>query len=40
MKDLWKVDLDAFLEKLDVRNAMLLGYIIHIDKEHDLWQKN
>ena len=31
VKDLWKVDLDTFLEKLDVRNAMLLGCIIHID---------
>ena len=31
VKDLWKEDLDAFLEKLDVRYTMLLGYIIHID---------
>ena len=30
MKDLWKEDLDAFLEKLDVRYTMLLGYIMHI----------
>ena len=31
MKDLWKEDLDAFLEKLDVRYT-LYGYIIHTHK--------
>ena len=29
MKDLWKGDLDAFLEKLDVRYTMLLAYIMY-----------
>ena len=32
MKDLWKEDLDAFLEKLDVRYTTLHGYIIHTHK--------